>query len=659
MAGGKKRAVIIKLVVCLFIFTMAVTPLSGTEQSRTERAGPEAPSLRVGVIPHTKPYCYTSESGAFAGYNVDVMSAMSLELGVNIEFVEINDREVILSMIQNKVDAVLGADYTHVLPEYIAALEPFMQNKISVFVPRHDSALKGFDDLAGKKVSIYKDDPYLKVIQNIAGARVFMSDNIETAVEMLLAGLTDAYVGDKLTGTDYLAYSSYSDMMKTIGDRDCFWMTTLITMRKKDELAGQLREAYRRLQTKGTMDTIQGKWFGRSIEDGTLWLKRFAFFLFVAALIIAAVFTVFYHLNRLLKKQVEERTVEIREEKNLKEAIIDSLFEGLIYISANGLVVSANPAACFILEVESLVGRAFFQIPECSCFNLDISGKQSFREAAVKLGLREKYIEYSVTSVVKEGGAPGGMTLSFRDVTAERALRHKLLAKDKLETMGRLTAGIAHELRNPLTSIGMYMKLLPSKVDNEAFRRQLAEDIPREIGRLDDIIKSLLDYARPIPAHRERLNLAGEIEGTTRLLAPQLKEHDITLHCDIPAGVHIFFDRQQFRQVLLNIVINAVEVLGQVNSPDRSIHIAGRRMDGAVKIEIWDNGTGIPEQTARQIFEPFYSTKAEGHGLGLSIVEQLVRENAAEIMLDTTYTCGAKFVITAPPAVTATGGFGT
>lgn len=657
-----ERKQLVKIIISILLLILLIVFFSymfRSEFSISPRDKSEIKAIRVGYIPNTKPYSYKSESGLAAGFNIDVINAISLETGISVEFVEIMSNEIILSMIQNKVDCVIGVDYKNIPREYIILSEPFIENKLSIFVDKYNSEIRDLSDLKYKRISVSKEDPYKHMIEDIEGIRIFFSDNIQTAVELFMIGASDAYVGDKYIGTDYIYGSKYRDKIKSIGDQSCEWMSTLFAIKKNKEIIELIDHGFREIKNKGTFDTIKEKWIGKNINENLRWFKRFMFFTTIFAMLIIAGSATFYRINRLLKKQIEERTIGIREEKKLKESIIDSLMEGLIFIDTNGTILSSNPSAQFILgERDEIINKNIYELKNTEIFdkqNLDyvIENKVKIlkEENTIFGDYKNKSIEYSMTPVFTDEGRIKGVTLTFMDITEEKVMKKKIITKDKLESIGRLTAGIAHEIRNPLTAIGMYAKLIPEKIESESFRRQLLEDMPKEINRLDNIIKSLLDYAKPSPPQKELFNLNEEVDSTIRFLYNQLRENDIELIIGIDESIDIIFDKQQFKQILINIMINSIDALkASKSSKYKCIIVEGFANESSVSIEIADNGEGIQESLANSIFEPFFSTKADGYGLGLSIVNQLVKENGSEIIMDMDYKKGAKFIIMIPLA---------
>lgn len=611
----------------------------------------ERKTIKVGYITDIKPYCYINDNGTLMGFNVDVMNAVALELGLDIEWKEIKNEDILNDLKIGYVDYILGIDYQPHLFDFLVFSKSFDENKIAIFLKKYNTEIKSFDDLKYKKISVSKEDIFIKKIENIAGLRIFYDDNIENAVLLMIHGISDAYVGDKHIGMNYISNSKYKDEIKIIGDIDYSWVSSIATLKSKSELLETINKGLYKVEKKDTLNTIRKKWFGENISTYSKFMKRLMIIILFAAAIALLIVGIFYRINKILRKQVEERTLKINEEKIFKEEIINSLFEGLITMDMKGKIISINPSGEKITNDANIINKNIYDSHIRDIFDLSkidyvIKNKSKLirLENKVHIGNEERFIEYNISPVLINDNELSAITLTFRDITEEKNMMRKIIVKDKMESIGRLTAGIAHEIRNPITSIDMYVKLLPDKIDNVDFRTQILEDIPKEIKRLDNILINLLDYAKPMPSHKEEFYVASEIDFVLRLLMDQMRKNNIIVEINIDEDIIVYFDKQQFKQIIINILLNSIDALKDIDNP--KILIKCYKNENVVRLEISDNGKGISNDISDTIFEPFFSTKDDGYGLGLSIVAQLVRENQSLVLLDTSYKDGAKFILT-------------
>lgn len=217
-----------------------------------------------------------------------------------------------------------------------------------------------------------------------------------------------------------------------------------------------------------------------------------------------------------------------------------------------------------------------------------------------------------------------------------------LRKKDRMESLGILMAGIAHEIRNPLTSIKTYAELLPKKYDNPKFREMISKDIPYEIERLNNLINELLEYSKPKKAFKENTNLYEVIEKILALTANKIQKENVKINLDIPKDIFIYADKNHLKQIIINLILNGIEAL---NKEKKLINISTMESLGKTYLMIEDNGCGMDEEELNKIYDPFYTTKASGTGLGLFVCYQLMEENNGKIHVSSAKDEGTSFIL--------------
>lgn len=209
----------------------------------------------------------------------------------------------------------------------------------------------------------------------------------------------------------------------------------------------------------------------------------------------------------------------------------------------------------------------------------------------------------------------------------EKLLIEELRNYDKLQFMDKIISSLAHEIRNPLTSVRIYTSQMKNKFDNKEFMLAAAEDIPEEIDRIDALIEEFMEYTSPRKPLIKKLNLKDELENTIKFVKLQIRDIDIYLR--ITDDIYIEFDSSHFKQITLNIMLNCKDALKNTEKP--SISISSYHDGKNIKVEFVDNGCGMKNESLDYIFEPFYTTKDSGNGVGMFIVKKLVEENGGNI----------------------------
>lgn len=217
-----------------------------------------------------------------------------------------------------------------------------------------------------------------------------------------------------------------------------------------------------------------------------------------------------------------------------------------------------------------------------------------------------------------------------------------LRKKDRMESLGILMAGIAHEIRNPLTSIKTYAELLPKKYDNPKFREMISKDIPYEIERLNSLINELLEYSKPKKAFKENVNIYEIIEKILALIGNKIQKESVKINIDIPKDVFVYADKNHLKQIIINLILNGIEA---INKEEKSINISSMESLGKTYLMIEDNGCGMDKEELNKIYDPFYTTKASGTGLGLFVCYQLMEENNGKIHVSSSKDEGTSFIL--------------
>lgn len=223
----------------------------------------------------------------------------------------------------------------------------------------------------------------------------------------------------------------------------------------------------------------------------------------------------------------------------------------------------------------------------------------------------------------------------------QKILINELRGYDKMQFMDKIISSLAHEIRNPLTSIKIYTSLMKEKIDNKEFMIAAAEDIPEEINRIDALIKEFVEYSSPRKANIIDINLLEEIINAIKLVRLQIDNVKIILNID--KSYYIKFDINHFKQCILNILLNSKDALKDIINP--VIEIYAEENHNNIMLYIKDNGPGMDEDKIQYIFEPFYTTKVTGNGVGMFIVKKIVEENSGTIIAKNNKVNGSMNII--------------
>jgi signal transduction histidine kinase len=245
--------------------------------------------------------------------------------------------------------------------------------------------------------------------------------------------------------------------------------------------------------------------------------------------------------------------------------------------------------------------------------------------------------------------------LMVSDLTERRQLERQLLHSEKLASIGILAAGVAHEVGNPLSTISGYTQILMAGVDNEAERLEYMEAILNQTGRIQKILKELLDYSRPSQGLSETLDLSLHIPRVMSMLETQRvfsRVKSTFLAESAKAPFLVAMDRDHLAQIIVIIALNAAQAMEGQKEPEPELKVSLSRGAGYIILTITDNGPGMSPEVRRRVYDPFFTTKVpgQGTGLGLAICQRIVDSYHGTIELSTLEGEGAAFKISLPEA---------
>lgn len=249
------------------------------------------------------------------------------------------------------------------------------------------------------------------------------------------------------------------------------------------------------------------------------------------------------------------------------------------------------------------------------------------------------------------GAAFNQMTEKLMHREAELKQSQSIIRRaDRLSSLGMLTAGLAHEIRNPLVAIRTFTQLLPERYQDQEFRDGFKNLVLKEVDRICGLVNDLLNFARPSAPNVSVQDVNEIVESIARILETEAKDKDVDIGLHLtPALPKIFIDKEQIKQVCMNLILNAIQSIEGAGTVEiRTRLFADNGSERFAEIEVRDTGVGIPEKDIENIFNPFFTTKKDGSGLGLSISHQIIKEHGGYMVVESQVGRGTSFFVRLP-----------
>jgi PAS domain S-box-containing protein len=359
---------------------------------------------------------------------------------------------------------------------------------------------------------------------------------------------------------------------------------------------------------------------------------------------------------------------ELADLKSYTDSILESLTSGIITLDLDGRVVTMNPAAALLtgLFAGEAAGRYCTEVlahsPEVVEILMEtLASRAGVSSASLALRRRNGTTLPIELSTAPLGGADGkelGIVGVFKDVTVVHALEAQLRRSDRLAALGTMAAGLAHEIKNPLTSLRTFTRLVSRRFEDERFRQTFERVVPRELERINGIVDRLLELARPGRLSLKLVQLPTLLERVLELYANQIEAKQIVVLREYARNLPaILGDSEHLYRAFLNLVANAVESMGPrgqltlrtERTEEREwLSSSPRAPRRGVKLEIEDTGTGISPAATDKIFNPFFTTKDGGTGLGLALVHKIIEDHEGSITFRSSPGQGTTFRVLLP-----------
>ena len=634
-------------------------------------------NLRVALNCNLPAFQFINDKGKPDGMHVEILNTIADRKGFNIQYIPMETKQECLDALDSgEVDMILGAMMDKDSPYYYQFTDEISSSSLCLIAPNKIAQrISSGDNRYDYSISYEYGTVNYTYMSFIKAVKYIAVGNQTEVLEAQVSGETDAMIGIKNSllyqlrqaglMKDYTIVYNYMDTVKYA-----------IIVRKGDtDLKRTLNSEIVSIHASSLYQDIYNKWIvNEQYLDISKLIKKVVF-ISIILVIGAMVYIIFsWEINRLLKKQVAEKTQKLQEanaqlqmkiqqiqnESTLRNLIIENSHTGMILVDENHTITLVNSSACFLCGLATIPAgekvenvRLFHEILKDK-IDMVFSDNCSMGNEIVTLtgddGEKRKY-RLNISQTVRDGDI-NDVLVMIEDVTEEERRKRELFEKEKTKSLNRIIAGIAHEIKNPLMSIRTFAALIGTKAGDREFQESFCKFVPGEVDRINRLIESLINYAKPVIREMECVDVKAIISECMYLTRPVIKKGSIVIHEDIEDNLHIKANKDQIKQVLINIIMNAIESMEKkiksMSGEDHrklSMNISARDVEGQVVISITDEGVGMNAKELRSCTDPFFTTKVSGTGLGLALSKVFVKENKGELSIESEETKYTRIVM--------------
>lgn len=340
--------------------------------------------------------------------------------------------------------------------------------------------------------------------------------------------------------------------------------------------------------------------------------------------------------------------------KAFSDNLVTNMPIGLVALDDSQRITSLNNAAGTVLKLlpDEVIGVDAEKALPAELWHLlkNLNEEKGVVEKEIDCTVQKGKViplEISATLLNDEDGTFLGNVVLFKDLSEVRSLRKEIARSQRLASVGRLAAGVSHEIRNPLSSIKGFATYFKERYYDVPENQQISNLMIQEVDRLNRVVSQLHEFARPIDVSKKSIQIQAFLKDSLKLIERQASEANISIKTDFDSEIdEILIDPDRINQVLLNLYLNAIDSMN--NGGSLTVMLAKNPKKKGIEIKVADAGTGISDDDLSHIFDPYFTTKASGTGLGLAIVHNIMEAHGGEIAIESRLGQGTGVTIFLP-----------
>lgn len=604
----------------------------------------EKETLVYGIDPEAAPFSFVNgETGQIEGLVADYMSILALDLGMDIQSKVVEPSEILESLKSREIDMTDLFVDTGEKNQYVST-QPLYE-LTGIMVTRYGNReISAYRDMQGKRLAMVEGDflelRVLKAFPQGQSMNIVYTDSVKKGLELLMEDQVDALVANETVIDFYAEEMDIESDLRQVGDAVYKEDVTLAVNVYDTKLYNILNKEILNLKKRNVFIEAQEKWLGTSapiVTDSTSvkWAQWIILFC-VGTVVILMLW------ESVLNRRIEQKTREIRIEKNNLQVVIDNIDALIAVINGDDVITQCNDYGKRLLQdtAGSFVGCGLGTTGMLKDL-YDMYGKNPDAPYYI---YEERY--YSVFVRVLNGSR-GNRLMMVEDCTGTQMAERKLRQESKMIAVGQLSAGLAHEIRNPLGLIKNYSYLLRDYATDDMAGHSL-DVIGDSAKRIDQLVENLLRFSRLSNDKTEMLNVEKLLRAILDLEQKKLEKQKVTLSLVCAKDLTLYMCEETVKIIAFNLINNAVEAFREANMSEGRLKIGAKCEEGVFYLKVEDNGPGMSQTVVEHIFNPFFTTKDTGTGLGLYIVNSELEKVNGQITVDSRPGEGSAFTVKIP-----------
>jgi len=618
--------------------------------------------VRVGVLTDNDPFSCRRPDGQVTGFAVDLLADIEHTMGLQLERILGTTNEINSAFASGRLDLVQSYAQMPERESHADFSVPYLTLAGSIFVRQDALAIKNLQDLRGMKVFVHPGSLGEQVLRaNGLSESIVSVNSVEMAFRKLAAGEGDATLATRLTGLITVHNLGLRHVVPTGPPVEGYEVRYCFAVKEGDRvLLARINEGLAILQRTGKFTRIYNKWFGMIDPPG---YSAFHIALAVSIGLGTAFLIALWALirQRQLHRRITRQSEALALSEDRYRGVFEASPEGLAVLSpvdgspADFLFLEINPSARHILNLpEPALGKSWWEmLPDdsllCDRMTAALSGETSSVFEHQRLGKKAAWVRVSLSRIGRN------VLISLTDLTEEKATAEQLHRTEehlrlnqKMEAIGTLASGVAHDFNNILTGIVGNADLIRLTIPKEHPSSPMVDGILQSSERARVLIRQILAFARRTEVKQEPLLINPLVKEVLDFVRPILPASVEIRHLPASQLIAIVGDSSQLHQVLMNLITNAAEAMdnrpGTIEVKEDLVSFSRKQVITQFKLEpgeylrlsVRDTGCGISPEILSRIFEPFFTTKSKekGTGLGLSVVHGIVKNHNGAIQIE-------------------------